>query len=284
MKFINGLANSDGWNKTSDPPIGRKGICCAEMDIWEANSRSAAYTPHPCSVKGAFACEGKECGDNEKNERYEGVCDKDGCDFNSYRMGDKGFFGRHEEFAVDSTKDLTIVTQFVTNDGTDFGDLVDIKRFYVQDGRKIQNSESSMAGVSGSSVSDDFCDAMKTAFGDVNDFKRKGGLKAMGDALDRGMVLVMSLWDDSQSNMLWLDSNYPLNKDPSTPGVARGPCKATSGSPAHVRDKYPTASVEYKDIMVGPIGTTARQSSGTSSRDDEFGDDRRLQEVDEVHV
>merc|ERR1711920_547918 len=103
MKFINGLANSDGWNKTSDPPIGAKGICCAEMDIWEANSRSAAYTPHPCSVKGAVVCEGKECGDNDKNQRYEGVCDKDGCDFNSHRLGDHGFFGRHDGFVVDST-------------------------------------------------------------------------------------------------------------------------------------------------------------------------------------
>merc|ERR1712217_335273 len=124
---------------------------------------------------------------------------------------------------------------------------------------------------------------MKTAFGDVNDFRRKGGLKAMGEALDRGMVLVMSLWDDSQSNMLWLDSTYPLNQDSSAPGVARGPCKSTSGRPDHVREKYPTASVEYKDIMVGPIGTTT-PSRGTSSVDDEFGDDRRLQGIDQVHV
>ena len=26
--------------------------------------------------------------------RYDGVCDKDGCDFASYRHGDKSFFGR----------------------------------------------------------------------------------------------------------------------------------------------------------------------------------------------
>ena len=24
--------------------------CCAEMDIWEANSMATAYTPHPCNL------------------------------------------------------------------------------------------------------------------------------------------------------------------------------------------------------------------------------------------
>lgn len=33
----------------------------------------------------------------------------------------------------------------------------------------------------------------------------------MGGALGRGMVLVMSIWDDSAANMLWLDSDYPLD-------------------------------------------------------------------------
>merc|ERR1712176_1096395 len=278
MKFINGLANSDGWNKTSDPPIGAKGICCAEMDIWEANSRSAAYTPHPCSVKGAFACEGKECGDNDKNQRYEGVCDKDGCDFNSYRMGDKTFFGRHDGFTVDSTQELTIVTQFITHDGADSGDLVDIRRLYVQGGKVVPNSESSIAGVHGSSVTDAFCSEMKAAFGDINDFQRKGGLEAMGEALDRGMVLVMSLWDDSLADMLWLDSLYPPTADPSSPGVGRGPCLTTTGTPSYVRSKYPTASAKFTQIKVGTIGTTFGRG-GVGGVDDEFGDDRRLSEA-----
>lgn len=33
------------WNASHDPPIGKYGSCCAEMDIWEANSRATAYTP-----------------------------------------------------------------------------------------------------------------------------------------------------------------------------------------------------------------------------------------------
>merc|ERR1711913_94372 len=42
----------------------------------------------------------------------------------------------------------------------------------------------------------------------------------------------MSMWDDHDANMLWLDSNFPLDKDPSEPGVNRGPCPEDSGVPA----------------------------------------------------
>jgi hypothetical protein len=50
------------------------------MDLWEANSVSTAYTPHPCKQLGFVACTGTDCGDGDN--RYGGVCDKDGCDFN----------------------------------------------------------------------------------------------------------------------------------------------------------------------------------------------------------
>merc|ERR1712232_262240 len=119
---------------------------------------------------------------------------------------------------------------------------------------------------------------MKTAFGDINDFKRKGGLKAMGEALDRGMALVMSLWDDSLAGMLWLDSDYPLDKPAGTPGVARGPCQTTTGKPSYLREKYPSASVKYYDIKVGSIGSTFGSSSaGNGGNDDPWGQDRRLE-------
>lgn len=59
----------------------------------------------------------------------------------------------------------------------------------------------------------------------------------MGGSLERGMVLVMSFWDDSAANMLWLDSSYPLDKDPSAPGVSRGPCSTDSGKPDQVENQ-----------------------------------------------
>lgn len=281
IKFINGKANVLNWNATSDPPVGQYGICCTEMDIWEANSRATAYTPHTCSVKGPYPCDGIDCGDNTKNQRYDGVCDKDGCDFNSYRLGDQDFFGRKEKFVLDSTQPLTVVTQFMTSDGTDSGDLIEIRRLYVQNGKVVPNSESKISGVHGSSVTDQFCTEVKQTFGDINDFGRKGGMKAMGEALDRGMVLVFSLWDDPLANMLWLDSQYPLNKDKSTPGVLRGPCKTTTGKTKYVRTNFPHSSVTYSNIRVGNIGTTygSVPDDPSAPSDDPYGGDRRLAEM-----
>lgn len=282
MKFMEGKANVIGWNASHDPPIGKYGACCAEMDIWEANSRATAYTPHPCSITGTYICEGTECGDNAKDERYDGVCDKDGCDFNSWRLGDKTFYGRGENFTVNSREKLTVVTQFITEGNTDDGDLVDIRRFYVQNGKVIPNSNSSIAGITGNSVTDKVCADMKREFGDIDDFNIKGGLKVMGEALDRGMVLVMSLWDDAEANMLWLDSDYPLNKDPSIPGVNRGPCNTDSGKPSYLRAKFPDANIAYSKIKIGTIGSTFRGSSDDDDDGDDDGkwdDDRRLREV-----
>jgi len=282
LKFVNGEANMEGWNPESNPPLGSYGVCCAEMDIWEANSRATAYTPHPCSITGAHACKGVECGDNTADQRYQGVCDKDGCDFNSYRMGDKLFYGRHSDFKVDAARPLQVVTQFITSDGTDAGDLVEIRRYYVQDGKIVPNSNSTIAGIRGNSVTDEFCGQMKDKFGDINDYQRQGGLKSMGEALDRGMVLVFSIWDDGMANMAWLDSKYPADADPYTPGVTRGPCEPGHGAPAYVRANYPEAAARYTNVMVGPIGSTFGPGSGAERGDDKYGEDRRLRS--EVHV
>jgi len=174
---------------------------------------------------------------------------KDGCDFNSYRMGDTGFYGKG--LTVDTSSKFTVVTQFLT--GSD-GNLSEIKRFYVQNGKVIPNSQSKISGVTGNSITTDFCSAQKTAFGDTNVFAEKGGLKGMGDALKAGMVLVMSVWDDHAVNMLWLDSTYPT--DSTKPGAARGTCPTTSGVPADVESQVPNSNVIYSNIKVGPINST----------------------------
>ncbi|KAF7977022.1 hypothetical protein HWV62_4972 [Athelia sp. TMB] len=258
LKFINGVANIVDWNATStNSGTGSLGSCCNEMDIWEANSISAAYTPHPCTVTGQTECTGAACG---SPSRYSGVCDPDGCDFNSYRMGNTGFYG--PGLTVDTTKPFTVVTQFITSDNTSTGTLSAIRRLYVQNGVVIQNSESTVSGVSGNSITQAFCDAQKTAFGDTNDFDTKGGLAAMGEALGRGVVLVLSLWDDYDAYMLWLDSDYPVGGNPATPGIARGTCATTSGIPATVESEDASAYVTYSNIKFGPIGSTY---SGTSS-------------------
>ena len=157
----------DGWkgsDNDANAGSGKYGSCCHEMDLWEANSVSAAYTPHVCSQDGPVRCEGTDCGDGD--DRYSGICDKDGCDFNSYRMGDTSFYGKG--LTVDTSKKFTVVTQFITSDGTDSGTLSEIKRFYVQNGVVIPNSNSTITGVTGNSITDSFCNAQKTAFGDEN--------------------------------------------------------------------------------------------------------------------
>merc|ERR1712079_573808 len=134
------------------------GSCCVEMDIWESNSVATAYTPHTCDTVGNVRCEGTPCGDNASGERYDGLCDKDGCDFNSWRLGDQTFFGPGSNFAVNSEKPMTVVTQFITSDGTDNGDLVEIRRLYVQDGKVIDNSFVALPGMDVvDSITDEFC-------------------------------------------------------------------------------------------------------------------------------
>jgi hypothetical protein len=49
-----------------------------------------------------------------------------------------------------------------------------------------------------------------------------------------GMVLVLSVWDDYDVSMLWLDSDYPTTASPSAAGVNRGPCSTSSGKPSDV--------------------------------------------------
>ena len=91
---------------------------------------------------------------------------------------------------------------------------------------------------------------------DIDDHKVKGGLKQMGEGMKRGMVLVMSLWDDHDVNMLWLDSNYPPQGDPNKPGIARGPCPTDSGVPSVVEGLYGSSTVKFSNIKVGAIGST----------------------------
>jgi cellulose 1,4-beta-cellobiosidase len=256
MKFINGEANVNEWKPSPNDPnagTGQYGTCCTEMDIWEANSQGSAYTPHPCSVNGQYRCSGTECGDDDN--RYNGVCDKDGCDLNTWRTGTKTFYG--PGLTVDSTKPFTVVTQFLTADNTTTGPLSEIRRVWVQNGKVIPTPFSGFSALSSfDSVSDKFCDAQKTLFDDKNSFKDKGGLKALGTALDRGLVLVMSLWDDHAAQMRWLDSDYPPNKPADAPGVSRGPCPTTSGVPKDIEGQHPDAQVKFSNIKVGDIGTT----------------------------
>jgi cellulose 1,4-beta-cellobiosidase len=91
--------------------------------------------------------------DNQPNDfrSTAGTCDQAGCDFNSFRMGDTSFYG--PGLTVDTKQKITVVTQFVGSP------ISQINRFYVQNGNVIPNSQSTVAGVTGNSISDSFCAA-----------------------------------------------------------------------------------------------------------------------------
>ncbi|KAJ7614791.1 cellulase [Roridomyces roridus] len=266
LKFIKGLANIVNWTGAATDPnsgSGSLGTCCNEMDIWEANKNAAAYTPHVCSTAGLTVCNSTtQCGDGD--DRDMGICDKDGCDFNSFRMGDQTFLGPGK--TVDTNSKFTVVTQFVAPSGT----LTAINRLYVQNGKVINNSMTDIAGISPAvnGITDTFCNAQKSAFGDSNSFERLGGLAAMGQALGRGMVLALSVWDDHTAGMYWLDSTYPTDGDVTQPGVLRGPCSTTSGDPKTVESSEGSNQVIFSNIKWGSIGSTystTGQPTGTSS-------------------
>ena len=220
------------------------------MDVWEANSVSTAVTPHSCTTIKQSRCNGDDCGGTYSSDRYAGVCDADGCDFNAYRLGAKKFYGKGK--TVDTSKKFTVVTQFI---GT--GEDLEIKRFYVQGGKTIAQPASTIPGIKGNSITSKFCDAQKKVFGDKAIFQKKGGMANMAKALSQGMVLVMSLWDDHNSNMLWLDSTFPTGKNPNKDlGVGRGECATTTGVPKDLEENSPDATVIYSNIKFGVLNST----------------------------
>lgn len=264
MKFISGEANSEGWvpSKTDvNSGAGKYGSCCTEFDIWEANSMGQAYTAHACNVSEPTRCTGVACGDNDPTpggsggHRFDGLCDKNGCDFQTHRLGNTSFWGAGSDFLIDTTKTLRSVTQFITHDGTDTGELTEIRRFYRQ-GDKVIHTPAIDVGGKGKfdSLTKEYCEAEVGLFKDKTNFLEKGGFKATDTALTKGMVLAMSLWDDHYANMLWLDSTYPEGS--TAPGSSRGPCAATSGDPKDVESQHPNAFVRYMNIKFGELGST----------------------------
>lgn len=145
---------------------------------------------------------------------------------------------------------MTVVTQFLRGSSG----LSEIRRVYVQNGRVIANSQSTVAGNPGDSLTPDFCRTQKAAFGDQDIFNLRGGFTQTSDAVSKPMVLVMSLWNDHYSKMLWLDAVYPPGA--TGPGTERGSCAADSGDPDDTIAQQGDATVQFSNIKFGPIGST----------------------------
>jgi cellulase len=202
------------WNNGTLNTNGQ-GSCCNEMDILEANSRANAFTPHPCA---------------------NGSCDKSGCGFNPYNRGYQNYYG--PGLTLDTSKPFTVITRFITNDGTTTGSLSQIQRVYVQNGKTIPS-----AAPGGDIITASGCTSASAW----------GGLAGMGQALGRGMVLTFSIWNDASGYMNWLDAG------------SNGPCSDTEGNPANILANYPDTHVVFSNIRWGDIGSTVQTSGGGPS-------------------
>lgn len=65
------------------------------------------------------------------------------------------------------------------------------------------------------------------------------------------MVLVLSIWDDESSRMLWLDGVWPAGS--TNPSDKRGPCPADSGYPYILRTTVPNSNVVYSNVRVNNL-------------------------------
>ena len=67
MKWTHGRVNVEGWvpsETDENAGKGKYGTCCTEIDLWEANKISMAFTVHACDAnKQGFRCTGTDCGD-----------------------------------------------------------------------------------------------------------------------------------------------------------------------------------------------------------------------------
>jgi cellulose 1,4-beta-cellobiosidase len=266
LKWINNEANVEDWvpSETDDNAgTGKYGTCCTEIDLWEANHISTAFTMHACSTKDdlPYRCHGTLCGDNGE-DRFSGVCDKNGCDIQAWRFGVRDFYGPSDKFKVNSAKPVTVTTQFLTDDGTDSGTIVKAKQFYTQNGKTFEHPMYTINGKPHKTISDEMCADWVAETKDGTNFLAMGGMGSVDTVFKNGAVLVMSLWDDHYANMLWLDSIYPVDVTDcaANPGACRGSCAITSGVPADVEKNVPNATIHFSDIKYGRIGTTIQMS------------------------
>merc|ERR1712187_906661 len=109
------------------------------------------------------------------------------------------------------------------------------------------------------SITTEFCQDWVDTTKDGTNFIQKGGFDAVDKALEQGVVLVMSLWDDHFANMLWLDSIYPT--DSTDPTNYRGSCSTSSGVPKDIETKDAKSHVIFSKIRSGKIGTTTSGST-----------------------
>jgi len=250
--MLNALATSSGKGKANIKPEwvpnkkdpnhnigeGGRGHCCAELDIWEANKFSTQTAMHPMDTTGQIVCEGlKECGSQKEGERNIGPTDRNGCFANPYAFGHKKFYGPGSDYSVNTNKPFAVITEFREKNGEFYG----MYQYYMQDGKTIHPPDFGFGN--DNVMNSDFCKKVLSADG-ADYFNAHGGIGQFIKSVNNGMTMVLSYWDDMESNMNWLDSGK------------LGPCDPSHGDPATLRQKHPDARFDIRHVRYGKIGTT----------------------------
>jgi cellulose 1,4-beta-cellobiosidase len=72
---------------------------------------------------------------------------------------------------------MTVVTQFLGSGSS----LTELKRFYVQNGQVFKNPEPTIPGMTGNSITQEWCDTQKEVFQEeIYPFNKFGGMASMG--------------------------------------------------------------------------------------------------------
>jgi len=243
LQFVAGEANMLDWDL--DANMGRYGHCCHELRLWRANAQDASLSMHPCSFDGAARCEGGACGSDASRSLCEG---EGGCELPAQGGSGDDLFG--DGGFVDTTRPFTVVTRFLTDDGSDKGQLSAVQRLFVQDGRVIGGGVDADEISVSPQLTEAYCRDQAAASGQSKTWNGRR-LQTLGKALDRGMVMVLALEDETGL------TNH------SAGGHRLRPCPVDSGEPA-ARAAYAESMVSYWGFRHGPIGSTVQANSSSA--------------------
>ncbi|KAL2130175.1 hypothetical protein VTI74DRAFT_6807 [Chaetomium olivicolor] len=252
LKFIAGKANMEGWVPSATDPVSGNGIfgaCCPQFSVWNSNAHSFSMSSHTCPRDSLYICDPRHCDYNNIDPENRGrrLCDRWGCGYNPYRMGNRDFYGKGKK--VDTARKFTVVTQWSDTNVT---------QFFVQDGKRIDMPPPVWERLpQDAGLSAEMCSKQVTVFGERDQVADNGGWEAHNrQLLNTPMVMVMSIGTDHYAWNTWLDSVFPPD-DPGFPGRERGDCLPyEDNEPLQAEARYPKATVIWSNIRFGPLGST----------------------------
>jgi cellulose 1,4-beta-cellobiosidase len=164
-----------------------------------------------------------------------------------------GFYGPNK--TIDTQHKFTVVTQFHTSNGTDLGELVEIRQFFVQHGVLIPQQGLRLPGQDFfDSINKSFCESVTTR--SENEFQNRGGMEAISRAMDQGLVLVMGIWTGEVTNTLGSIQKVPATRRASLRTINEGICPRETRTQPFVQKHYPHASVKFSNLRIEPINSS----------------------------